>query len=76
MENAAQIFLISGSGDLCYQLKILYSELESSSMLNLIDELENENIESNNLVEAEWKSHLEKELNSYALLTKSEENVN
>ena len=64
------------TGELCYQLKILYSELESSSMLNLINQLQNDNIESNNLVEAERNSHLEKELNYNALLTRSEEKVN
>ena len=46
------------------------------SMLNLINQLQNDNIESNNLVEAERNSHLEKELNYNALLTRSEEKVN
>ena len=45
-------------------------------MLNLINQLQNDNIESNNLVEAERNSHLEKELNYNALLTRSEEKVN
>ena len=52
------------SGNLSYELKVFNSELESSSMLTLIDKLKDENNQSKNLVEMERKSHIEKESNS------------